>query len=127
MKVIIAGSRTINNYKIVCKAMAHVEIKPTQVVSGGARGIDVLGVKWAVDHNVSVRRFYPDWKKLGKRAGPERNRRMAEYADFLVAIWDGKSRGTKNMIETMLKMGKPFIVFKKESERWKIVSKGCLE
>lgn len=81
-----------------------------EVVSGGARGADRLGELWAYLHDISVTQFIPDWESLGKRAGMDRNRRMAEYAaarsnGMLVAFWDGESRGTKNMIEEAEKVG----------------------
>ena len=57
--------------------------------------------------NYSKKYIYLDWNKHGKAAGPIRNRQMAEYADCLIAVWDGKSRGTKNMIDEMNKLMKP--------------------
>ena len=71
----------------------------TEVVSGGARGVDQLGERWARDNGCQVKRFLPNWSRDGKAAGHIRNRQMGDYADALVAIWDGKSRGTAGMIE----------------------------
>ncbi len=110
MKVIVAGSRTVCDYTLVARAIETSGFVITEVVSGGAGGPDTLGEHWAAEHSITVARFIPDWGRLGKRAGPLRNHEMAVYADALIAIWDGQSRGTKNMIDTMRALGKPFKV-----------------
>lgn len=116
MKVIIAGSRTINDFEPVEKALKKGKEVITEVVSGCAEGIDTLGEHWAWVHSKKVKKFPANWKKHGRKAGPIRNRKMAEYADAAVVIWDGKSRGSKNMIETMRSLGKPVfeVVYKDE-------------
>ena len=68
------------------------------MVSGGAKGADTYGEALAALLGLPVARYLPDWGKHGKRAGPIRNREMAKNADALLCAWDGKSRGTKNMI-----------------------------
>lgn len=100
MKVIIAGGRTITDISLVYAAIAESGFEITEVVSGGADGVDKLGEKAAMDSLFPVKVFKADWDRFGRSAGPKRNREMATYADALIAIWDGKSRGTKNMIET---------------------------
>lgn len=105
MKTIIAGSRAITDYETICQAVAHFNEDITEVVSGCARGVDTLGEQWAQMRQVPVKRFPADWNKHGKSAGYIRNRQMAEYAEALIAVWDGKSRGTKNMIEEAKKRG----------------------
>lgn len=70
----------------------------TEVVSGGAKGVDSLGEVWAHSMGVPVKVFPADWDKHGKKAGFVRNAEMAEYADALIAVWDGQSRGTYDMI-----------------------------
>ncbi len=82
------------------------------VCSGGANGADKLGERFARDFKLQLRIFEADWGGLGKSAGPVRNREMAEWADTLVAYWDGKSRGTKNMISEALKNGLEVHVFR---------------
>ena len=57
-------------------------------------------------------RFEPDWDRYGRGAGFRRNTEMAEHADALVAVWDGASRGTKHMIDTMRRLGKKVYVKK---------------
>jgi hypothetical protein len=76
-----------------------VEATISEVVSGCASGIDKLGEDWAVNNYVPIKRFPADWQRYGKSAGFIRNVQMAEYAGALVAIWDGRSRGTWNMIQ----------------------------
>jgi hypothetical protein len=117
MKVVIAGSRGITSYDLVRDFIESVEeahMLPkkdiTQVVSGGAPGVDSLGEQWARDNEISVRRFLPDWEKYGKAAGPIRNREMVDYTDAVIAIWDGKSRGTKSTIDYARSKGKPVYI-----------------
>jgi len=98
MKVIIAGSRSITSYRLAEEAVAASGFEITEVVSGTARGVDRLGELWAARHGVPVTRFPADWGAYGKQAGFVRNADMAEYADALVALWDGGSRGTQHMI-----------------------------
>lgn len=105
MKVIIAGSRTISDVLLVSIAVTESKFKITEVVSGGARGIDLSGEFYAKSKNISVKRFKAHWDKHGKRAGYMRNIKMADYADALIAIWDSKSKGTEHMI-SIAKMNK---------------------
>ena len=105
MKTIIAGSRHITDSSVLIAAIAASGFEITEVVSGGARGVDALGERYADFAGIPVALFPPDWKRHGRAAGPIRNRQMAEYGDALIAIWDGKSRGTKNMIETARDLG----------------------
>lgn len=108
MKVIIAGSRDITDYRLVAKAMQEFPEEVTEVVSGGANGVDKLGEEWAVNHGIPIKRFVADWRAHGKAAGPIRNREMANYVSdmgALVALWDGKSAGTRNMIQEATRRG----------------------
>ena len=115
MKVIIAGSRNISSLGLVKQAIEESgwidEI--TEVVSGCASGVDTLGENWAELNEIPIKKFPADWKntkvkgavirtnqygKYNAAAGSLRNEEMAKYADALIAIWDGKSRGTGDMI-----------------------------
>ena len=98
MKVIIAGSRQINDYQVVVDAINDASFAITQVVCGMARGVDKLGERWAIENNIPVKRFPANWAKYGRSAGFRRNEQMVEYADALIAIWDGYSRGTAHTI-----------------------------
>ena len=98
MKVIIAGSRTIEDYSLVAKAVEASGFGITEVVSGACpHGVDTLGEAWADDHGVVLRQFPPDWKLFGKSAGIKRNGLMARYADALILVWDGQSPGSADM------------------------------
>ena len=101
MKVIIAGSRTFKNYDLIEQTMSELGLDVDEVVCGGARGADRLGEQWAKNHNIPVTYFPAKWNIFGKWAGFKRNEEMADYADYLVAFWDKKSRGTQHMINTM--------------------------
>lgn len=109
MKVIIAGSRTIEDYTLILESMSGVGA--TEIVSGCARGVDTLGEMWASNHFISIKQFPADWDTHGKSAGYIRNSEMADYADFLVALWDGESKGTDHMINLMKKLDKPGILY----------------
>lgn len=103
MKTIIAGCR---DYTLTDNDKAFLSLfNITEVVCGGAKGVDISGWHWAIENNIPVRMFPADWKAHGKAAGPLRNKQMAEYSSQLIAFWDGKSRGTRNMIETAKKLG----------------------
>jgi hypothetical protein len=103
MKLIIAGGRNITDYALVLQGMQESGFSPTEIVSGMALGVDTLAIQYAQENNLPLAEFHADWSKFGRSAGPRRNRQMAEYADALLAIWDGESRGTKNMIEEATK------------------------
>lgn len=106
MKVIIAGSRTFNNYDLLVKTLQEENLIIEEVVCGGARGADTLGAEWAKENGVPIKYFYAEWEKYGRAAGFIRNHEMGDYADYLIAFWDGKSRGTKDMIDYMQQLGK---------------------
>ena len=116
MKVIIAGSRKVEDYKLVAEAMKRCNFKVTEVVSGCATGVDMMGETWARANNLPIKEMPANWYQHGKAAGPIRNREMAEYADAAVIIWDGKSRGTRNMINEMIRKNKPYYIVMTESE-----------
>lgn len=120
MKVIVAGSRSIKNYSLVSQIISDIlttnKLQVTEIISGKAKeGVDPLGERWANDHGIPVKPFPAKWddlsapgaviriNKFGKpynvRAGFDRNEVMALYGDMLIAIWDGKSRGTSDMID----------------------------
>lgn len=103
MRVIIAGSRGIHDLSVVEEAVRESgwEHEIEVVVSGTAKGVDTLGERWAERHIglKQVDKYRPDWKKFGKRAGFVRNQEMALNADALIAVWDGRSTGTKHMID----------------------------
>lgn len=116
-RVIIAGGRDFTDHQ---KGFKHLDkilmnLKDIEVVCGEAKGADTVGKKWAESRGYTVKSFIPDWEGQGRAAGHIRNREMAEYAaekdsdgndrGYLVAFWDGKSKGTKGMIEAAEKLG----------------------
>ncbi len=105
MKVIIAGSRSINDYNVLTRAIIDADFRITEIVSGGARGVDKLGEQFADRWNIPLKIFPANWELHGKSAGYKRNAEMAAYADGLIALWDGESKGTKHMIDLARKAG----------------------
>jgi hypothetical protein len=100
-KVIVAGSRDFNDYELLKSTLDKLLVNQIDIiiVSGTARGADKLGERYAADKGYSISSHPADWDKYGKSAGYIRNEEMAKEADGLVAFWDGKSRGTKHMID----------------------------
>ena len=102
MKIIIAGSRNINNYELIKETMDNI-LKtlniPITIISGGANGVDKLGERYALEKHLGLTVYPADWDTYGKSAGYIRNEQMANVGNMLVAFWDGKSKGTKHMID----------------------------
>jgi hypothetical protein len=117
MKLIIAGSRTIEwedayssiveSCRLYSSPYYNTLINATEIISGMAKGVDEAGEYYAYTYDIGIKRFPADWNKHGKAAGPIRNKQMAEYADALLLIWDGQSRGSANMKKEMQKLKKP--------------------
>lgn len=101
MKVIIAGGRTFNDFQLLYKTCDKALSLQTEIeiVSGTANGADKLGEQYANEKGYPIKKFPADWNKYGKGAGYKRNEEMAKYSDCLIAFWDGKSKGTKHMID----------------------------
>ena len=102
-RIIIAGGRDLNNYELLkAKCESILSSKATThriiIVSGAAKGADSLGEKYAREKSYAIESRPADWNTHGKAAGYIRNAQMADGADALIAFWDGKSRGTKSMI-----------------------------
>lgn len=102
-RIIIAGTRTFNDYEQlyvrVTMLISRIPRNEIEIVSGGAKGADQLGEQYAKHKGYALKIFPADWKQLGKSAGYIRNKEMAEYATHLIVFWDGKSKGTKHMID----------------------------
>lgn len=115
MKVIIAGSRNFTDCDYICKKVDEIlkreNIIPSEIISGGASGVDRCGEYYAYRREIPLKIFEADWNKFGRSAGPIRNAKMAQYADLLIAFTSG-GRGTENMIETMEKFRKKLRVVK---------------
>lgn len=115
MKVIIAGTRTIDDEKFVNSCIekgADSLYFITEIITGGSRGVDALAEKWANKKRIPIHVCQAEWEKYGRKAGPIRNEQMAKKADALIAIWDGESHGTKNMIDTAKSHGLRVLIYK---------------
>lgn len=111
-KLIVAGGRDFNDSELLAKCLCELSDgiyadKAISIVSGMAKGADSLGYLFAIQRNVVKYQFPADWNQYGKSAGMICNKQMGDFADGLLAFWDGKSRGTKQMIEYMRSLGKP--------------------
>ena len=109
MKLIVAGSRTFNDYKLLNDSIFDflselydkipgIGKETLEIVSGEAKGADRLGEKYAHKHILKCTHFPANWNEFGKSAGYKRNEQMAEYADACIVFWDGVSKGTNHMI-----------------------------
>lgn len=122
MKVIVAGCRGITSFRLVARAIKLSGFEVTEVVSGCARGVDKLGERWARQAGIPIRQFPAAWMgrdgEYNGKAGFERNTVMAKYADALIAVWDGQTRGTGHMVMTATELGlKVFVVSPNELSR----------
>ena len=115
MKLIVAGSRFKDSeydtrLPLVVQELDKKFPDISEIVSGTARGYDRLGERYAQSHHIPVERFPANWDEYGKSAGYRRNEDMANYADELIAFWDGVSKGTQHMINIMKNKNKPVTV-----------------
>jgi hypothetical protein len=101
MNVIIAGGRDFTDFALLTRKCDSIlrNVKHVKVIEGEAAGADKLGKKWAILRGHPYVAMPADWALNGKAAGPIRNEQMARIGEALIAFWDGKSRGTKDMIE----------------------------
>ncbi len=106
MRVAIVGSRDLS-----VDIEKYIPENTTEIVSGGARGIDTMAERWADQHNIPKLILKPDYDKYGRSAPIRRNEIIVSAADLVVAVWDGKSRGTKFTIDCAKKRGVPVQVF----------------
>jgi hypothetical protein len=106
MKVALIGSRGIANVDVG----AYLPDGTTEIVSGGAKGADAIAREYANKHGLKLTEFLPDYGRFGRGAPIKRNEQIVDYADAVVALWDGKSRGTKYVIDYCAKVGKPCAV-----------------
>lgn len=122
MKIIIAGSRTITDKKVVFSAFFYglaffveqgyrLPLGHIDIVSGHAKGVDRIGEELAKFLKLGCQIYSADWNKYGKKAGYIRNVQMADCSDALIAIWDKKSKGTKHMIDIAKKKGLKVFVY----------------
>lgn len=101
MKVAIIGSRNLK----IDSIGEYIPVECDEIVTGGARGIDTCAMSYARENGISLTVLHPDYKRYGRGAPIVRNREIIAQADLVVAIWDGNSRGTKNVIDECRKTG----------------------
>lgn len=106
MKIAIVGSRSLTIDNLAQYLPDNIE----EIISGGAKGIDMAARAYAEKNAIRLLEFLPDYRKFGKAAPFVRNKAIVEAADFVLAFWDGESRGTKNVIENCRRNGVPFQV-----------------
>jgi hypothetical protein len=115
IRVIIAGGRDFQDYSLLQKKCDWLFSQTLDsdiiILCGEARGADLLGKRYAQENGIKVESYPADWDTQGKRAGYLRNVKMAENATHLIAFWDGKSRGTKHMIDIARQKGLDVRVF----------------
>ena len=102
MKVAVIGSRGL----VVDNLGDYLPEGTDEIVSGGAKGIDTCAAEFAHENNIKLTEFLPDYKRFGRGAPLKRNITIIEYADTVLAFWDGKSKGTAFVIDSAKKLGK---------------------
>lgn len=107
MKVAVIGSRGLQ----VAHLEAYLPEDVTEIVSGGARGIDTCARTYAHSHQIKLTEFLPEYDKYGRAAPLKRNISIIEYADLVLAFWDGTSHGTKFVIDNCKKRRIPVKVY----------------
>ena len=101
MKVAVIGSRGLS----VSDLGRYLPENTTEIVSGGAKGVDTSAREYALSHEIKLTEFLPEYTKYGRSAPLKRNITIIEYSDIVLAFWDGKSRGTKFVIDNCRKLG----------------------
>ena len=109
MKIAIIGSRNLN----VENLEKYISKEATEIVSGGAKGIDSDAANYALERGIKLTVFLPDYARYKRGAPLKRNMQIAEYADECIAFWDGQSKGTMYTVELFQKLGKNVTIIKK--------------
>lgn len=108
IRVVVAGTRTFTDRDLLFSTLdKHFGkcLSRVVVVSGAAAGADSLGEAWAAERGVRCERYPADWDRYGKRAGYLRNSQMADVAGYAIVFWDGKSKGSENMVNIAISKG----------------------
>ena len=107
MKVAVIGSRNL----IVNNLEKYLPEYTTEIVSDGAKGIDRCARQFALVHGIKLTEFLPDYNAYGKQAPLIRNLKIIDYSELVIAFWDGKSHGTKYVIDNCRKKQKPVKIY----------------
>lgn len=108
MRIAIVGSRNLN----IINLEQYLPNDVTEIISGGAKGVDTSARKFATENNIKLTEILPEYEKYGRSAPIKRNDLIVNAADIVFAFWDGNSRGTKYVIEYCKKTNKPIRIFK---------------
>lgn len=128
MRVIISGSRDLVDIDLITKSIqeAAKDWDITEVITGGSAGVDTIVNMLATQNGIPVKQFIPQWNQpmdlpdgtkqpMGRRAGPERHRQMADAADAALIIWKNQSDGTQNLINALVPKAIPMIIVDAET------------
>lgn len=107
MKIAIVGSRNVEFFDIAKFLPENI----TEIVSGGAKGVDLIARKYAEENKIPIKEFLPDYRRYRYGAPLKRNLQIIEYADEVIAFWDGTSKGTKYVIDNCKKTVKRITVY----------------
>ena len=107
MKVAVVGSRSL----VVLDLGSYLPEGVTELVSGGAQGIDRCARDYALFNGLKLTEFLPDYESYGRSAPLKRNLQIVDYADEVIAFWDGKSHGTRHVIENCHRLQKKVTVY----------------
>ena len=108
MKIAIIGSRSLSNIDL----SNYIPEYATEIVSGGAKGIDTCAKEYAIKNKIKLTEFLPEYKKYGRSAPLKRNIEIIDFADEVIAFWDGESRGTYFVIDNCKKINKKITIYK---------------
>lgn len=116
-RIVIFGCRYYRDFKTASQyidfCISNIKDKYTLIfVSGNCKGADIIGEQYARENGYTIELYPAEWKRYGKRAGHIRNKAMAEIGDYFIGFWDGKSAGTRSMINYVYQAGKPLKIKK---------------
>ena len=106
MKLAIVGSRSLTNLMLDGYISENVD----EIVSGGAVGVDLCAAEYAKRKGIRITEFFPQYERYGRAAPIVRNKAIVDYADRILVFWNGRSKGTRSVIEYANKIGKPIEV-----------------
>jgi len=112
MKTAIIGSRSIQDYNYLENILKSLDFKITEIITGGAKGVDTLAEIFSFSNSIPITKILPEWDKYGRGAGLVRNTSIIKESDVVIALWDGKSKGTLDSINKAHKLGKKVFIFK---------------
>jgi hypothetical protein len=112
-RLAVIGSRSFNDYKVAKAVLddCHKNVGITSIVSGGAKGADSLGARWAHENEIELILYLPDWERFGKSAGFRRNSEIINDSDAVIAFWDGESKGTADSINKANEKGLDVFIY----------------